>query len=176
LAEYLSWTIVLFHIAAVCFLLIPVRPPWMEPDIVRVLDTRNFYAGQTSIDTNPYAAVPSLHAALPALTAIYFFLRGGKRLRFYAWLAAMYTAAVSFAIVYMGEHWVVDVLAGYGVAGLTAVIFTSSRSKRVAAAMPGDPVGRLMRLNESLTRMGADTPDPEPLALPAEPHPVRRAA
>jgi membrane-associated phospholipid phosphatase len=176
LVAYLAWTIVLFHLAALVFLLLPVRPPWMEPDIVRVLDVRNFYAGQTSIDNNPYAAIPSLHAALPALTAMYFFLRGGKKLRFYAWLAAVYTAAVSFAIVYMGEHWVIDVLAGYAIAGVTAVIVTGAWSARMAAAIPGDPVGRLVRLNDAMTRNGPEVPDPQPLVLPADPHPERRAA
>lgn len=176
LAAYLAWTIVLFHLAALIFLLVPVRPPWMEPGIVRVLDARNFYGGQTSIDNNPYAAIPSLHAALPALTAMYLFLKGGKRLRFYAWLAAIYTAAVSFAIVYLGEHWVVDVLAGYAVAGVTAVIFTGSWSKRMAAAVPGDPVGRLERLNATLTRNGPGIPVLKPQEPPSEAPPERRAA
>jgi membrane-associated phospholipid phosphatase len=176
LLAYLGWTIALFHLAALIFLLMPVRPPWMEPDIVRVLDARNFYGGQTSIDNNPYAAIPSLHAALPALTAMYFFLNGSERLRFYAWLATIYTAAVSFAIVYLGEHWVVDVLAGYAVAGVTAVIFTSTWSKRMAAAIPGDPVGRLQRLNAVLTRSGPAIPGPKPVAIPADFPPERRAA
>jgi hypothetical protein len=175
LIEYLAWTVVLFHLAAVLFLIMPVSPPWMEGDVVRILEARNFYEGQTSIDNNPYAALPSLHAALPVLTALFLFTRGGRGLRFYAWLATVYSGAVSFAIIYMGEHWVIDVLAGYAVAGLTAGLFLSGRTMRWAANLPGDPVGRLARVNEKLVGTAGGSPV-EALPEPAEPLPDRLAA
>jgi hypothetical protein len=61
---------------------------------------------------NPVAAVPSLHAALPlTLTLVLWRLRP-------AWspLAMLYTLLMAPSLVYLGEHYAVDVLAGWGVA------------------------------------------------------------
>jgi membrane-associated phospholipid phosphatase len=147
LAEFLGWTLVLFHLSALVFLVFPVRPPWMEPGIERVLLVRNF-GHYAEIDNNPAAAFPSLHAGLPALVAIFYFTRCRRRLRFYGWLAVGFTAVISLAIVYMGEHWVLDVLGGYLVAGLTAWLCTNSKVRGAVRAIPGDPLGLMIRFNQ----------------------------
>lgn len=171
--EFTVWMTALTYIAAIFFLLLPVRPPWMEPGIERVLMVRN-YGDYVDIDNNPAAAFPSLHAALPAMVAMFFFIRCDPKLRFYGWLAVAFTLTVSASIVYMGEHWVIDVVAGYGVAGLTALAFTASLPRRLARSIPGDPVGRLVRFNDSLTLGQAQ--DPPEAIQPAEPEVARRAA
>ncbi|MGE3075448.1 MAG: phosphatase PAP2 family protein [Dehalococcoidia bacterium] len=172
LLEFFTWMNVLIYLCAFSFALFPVRPPWMEDGMVRVLQVR--HADYISLDNNPMAAFPSLHAALPCAVAIFFFVRCDARLRFYAWLAAVYTVMVSFAIVYMGEHWVLDVAGGYLAAGLTAWLCRGTFWQKVWRTIPGDPVGRLAQLNEKFT---LPSPSVEPQPLPQrQPETVPEAA
>ena len=62
---------------------------------------------------NTVAAVPSLHAAYPGMLLL-FFWSAGWRVR--AGLA-VYTLAMAYALVYGGEHFVADILAGWALAG-----------------------------------------------------------
>jgi membrane-associated phospholipid phosphatase len=55
------------------------------------------------------AAMPSLHAGMTVLIALYAIQRLRSRGR---WLLLAYPVAMSTALVYYGEHYVVDVLAG----------------------------------------------------------------
>ena len=66
------------------------------------------YSNVYSISSNDVAAFPSLHAAYPFL-AFLFARRAFPRA---GWLMLAYTACVWFAIVYLGEHWVVDIVGG----------------------------------------------------------------
>ncbi|XRQ05685.1 phosphatase PAP2 family protein [Actinomadura welshii] len=111
--------------ALVVFVLVPAAPPWMAArlDVIgpvqrtagrgwsllgldvaqRVVET-----GQASV--NLVAAMPSLHAAHAALVAALFW-------RARAWpgrLALLaYPVSMGFVLVVTGEHYVVDVLAGF---------------------------------------------------------------
>ena len=67
---------------------------------------------------NPVAAMPSLHAGITFLVAFY----GIQRLRTrWRWLLALYPLAMSTALVYNAEHYVIDILAGALLAGLVLV-------------------------------------------------------
>ncbi|MGA8988738.1 phosphatase PAP2 family protein [Aeromicrobium sp.] len=59
---------------------------------------------------NPVAAMPSLHGGLAMLIAAY----GISRLRSpWRWLLAIYPLVMGLALVYDGEHYVIDILAGW---------------------------------------------------------------
>jgi membrane-associated phospholipid phosphatase len=58
---------------------------------------------------NPVAAMPSLHAGFPFLVFLVL-TRVWPR---WGWMSIVYPLAMSFAVVYMGEHYVIDVLAGF---------------------------------------------------------------
>ena len=58
---------------------------------------------------NMVAAMPSLHAAYPA-TLLLFFWNDGKWWRI---VLGAYTLAMGFALVYGGEHYLVDILVGW---------------------------------------------------------------
>ena len=89
------------------FFLFPTEPPWMTTDVVRLLDIR---AGEVlSIDTNPVAALPSLHVALPSAIAMWLWQ---VRMNRWAVVITVYAALTAFEVVYLGEHYVVDVVAG----------------------------------------------------------------
>lgn len=162
LAEFITWTIVVIYIGAFCFVALPVRPPWMEEGIVRVLAVRS-PADYTVVDNNPYAAFPSLHAGLSMTIALFLLLRC-ERVRFFGWIALALSIGISASVVYMGEHWLLDVLAGWGVAALTAWICMSRKMRSLYARIPGDPVGRIARKNAAIYSRRAE---PLPLSLPA---------
>jgi len=112
--------------AVAVFCLAPTAPPWMASDsgnigpITRLVDRGTNYVGMhwaTSLlhkgqDTfNGVAAVPSLHAAYPALIALFFW--PVVRNRWLRGLLLAYPIMMLFSIVYLGEHYVVDALAAY---------------------------------------------------------------
>jgi membrane-associated phospholipid phosphatase len=110
--------------AFVFYLLLPVAPPWKAlPTVVKIIDhTLPSFTDIPGIPVpatvyhwltpNQYAAMPSLHAAYPLLGALFTLRLWGRR----AWPALVYTACVWLSIVYLGEHYVVDIIG--------AVIFT----------------------------------------------------
>jgi len=134
--DFVGALILLSMAGFVTYLLVPVAPPWYAADAVRsdpycggacvesVMHLRQTgYEGLTSlfgiqnylysynaysIGSNEVAAFPSLHAAYPFL-AFLFARRAFGRV---GWLMLAYTACVWFAIVYLGEHWVVDIIGG----------------------------------------------------------------
>jgi hypothetical protein len=127
--DYVAALILLSMAAFVTFLLLPVAPPWWAAQngyVTGVLHLRDtgfdglvslFGFGKNnylytyslySISSNDVAAFPSLHAAYPFL-AFLFARRAFGRV---GWLMAAYTACVWFSIVYLGEHWVVDIIGG----------------------------------------------------------------
>ena len=93
-----------------------------------------FEKGQTY--ANNVAAMPSLHAGYSLLIVLYLW-----RLvpRWWRPLLALYPPAMAFSLVYTGEHYVVDCLAGwaYAVATFVAVnLVFEYRARRVTALEP----------------------------------------
>jgi membrane-associated phospholipid phosphatase len=65
------------------------------------------------VDGNPYAAIPSLHAGYSVLVFLFLLtLAWNTRWRWLAMLGVLYPLAQSFAVVYTGNHYVVDLLIG----------------------------------------------------------------
>jgi len=106
--------------AFVFYLLLPVAPPWkVLPSVVKIIDhTLPSFTDIPGIPVpatvyhwltpNQYAAMPSLHAAYPLLGTLFALRLWGRR----AWPALVYTACVWLSIVYLGEHYVVDIIGG----------------------------------------------------------------
>ncbi len=125
--DYVAALIVLSMVAFVTFLLLPVAPPWwaaqhgFASNVLHLRDTgfsglahffgfgNYFYSYSVySISSDDVAAFPSLHAAYPFLAFLFARRAFGKA----GWLMLAYTACVWFAIVYLGEHWVFDIVGG----------------------------------------------------------------
>jgi membrane-associated phospholipid phosphatase len=124
----------LIFVGVSIYALVPTVPPWMAASQFGLMPalTRfnailfNFAIPDLSsgFDTNPIAAMPSLHAGFPILCSLLLW-------RLYRWKAApfyVYTLAVLFAIVYSGDHYVTDILAG----AILAVAFYVVAVKRLA--------------------------------------------
>ena len=105
--------------------LVPTAPPWMAAeegltaapvhrvveDIVEGVNGSAYERGEQIAGSNRVAAMPSLHTAVTVVLAITM-IRGRRSLRP---LGIAYVTAMGFALVYLGEHYVVDVLAGIAV-------------------------------------------------------------
>ncbi|MDN5852986.1 MAG: phosphatase PAP2 family protein [Actinomycetia bacterium] len=114
--------------ALVVYIAYPMAPPWMASedgflpsDIDRLtgrgwseIGMGGFHLALANIG-NPVAAMPSLHAGLATLVALYGVLRLRSAWR---WALLLYPAAMSFMLVYYAEHYVLDILAGYLLAGV----------------------------------------------------------
>lgn len=113
--------------ALVVYILYPMAPPWMASrdgymgEVARITSRGWADLGLGRFDLvlqgvgNPVAAMPSLHAGIAFLVAGYGILRLRTRWR---WLLAAYPLAMSLALVYFAEHYVIDVVAGAVLAGL----------------------------------------------------------
>jgi hypothetical protein len=139
----------------ITFVLAPTAPPWLAEQAGYVTGVHhilkqslydlhftslaNLIGDKESYDTT--AAVPSLHAAFPLvclLTAWRFGLPRWIRLAL-----AVNVLGVSFAIVYTGDHYVVDALAGfvYAVAAFLIVgrLLRAGERESGAAESPATP-------------------------------------
>ncbi|HLJ67897.1 MAG TPA: phosphatase PAP2 family protein [Chloroflexota bacterium] len=125
--QFAACVLVLLVSGFVTFILFPAIPPWLAAlrygKVVGVVNqfgpvlrahplpfhgTPIFYVFKLSGD--PIAAFPSEHAAFPLLELLAFRLCAP---RWVAAILACWVAWVLFTVVYLGEHWVTDAIAGY---------------------------------------------------------------
>jgi membrane-associated phospholipid phosphatase len=121
--EYAVAFLVLSYAGLITFILYPAMPPWMAsdfgyiPPIKQTLGTIMSHFPVTSVSfptlysfvgSDPVAAIPSLHAAFPLL--ILFFLI--KKFKWVGLIFVPYVLWVWFAVIYLGEHYFIDILIG----------------------------------------------------------------
>ncbi len=112
--SFLGWT------------LYPAAPPWWATHFnylvgnLTVANYSNMSVNFLLSSPDPVAAIPSLHAAYPAYMALFMIHIWGKK----AWPIILFPLSIGFAAVYLGHHYVVDILAGYLVAFLAFMIVT----------------------------------------------------
>lgn len=101
--------------ALITFLVYPSAPPWFGVNAERILFHLDgvvgvpFYATiYAFFEPNPFAALPSLHAAYPWLISLFAI----KIKRIKALPVLIFSFGVWFSAVYMGEHYVIDLVAG----------------------------------------------------------------
>lgn len=143
--------------ALTTYALFPAVPPWLAsrttdllPYVERVTPRTLSVSGIPTIHNavqrgeawaNPVAAVPSLHSAVPMLVLLLSWPYCRRRGRA---LLVLYVVAMTFTLVYGGEHYVSDVLAGwlYGLAAvLAARLVLARRSSPAAVAGDADRTG-----------------------------------
>lgn len=120
---YAVSTAITFALGLLGFLLLPTAPPWMAaPDeITRVTHhllatttdlSLHDGAGGFTFEPNHLAAMPSVHVAATVLV----FLAVRRFGPVANWIGAVYAVAMSVAVVYLGEHYILDAVAGWGIA------------------------------------------------------------
>ena len=132
--EFLRWIrryVTISYLALAGYILYPMAPPWLAardgflPPVARIsgrglthlgLERTTMVLGSLP---NRVAAMPSLHCGFTFLIAFY----GIARLKgWWRWLLLLYPAAMTFTLVYSGEHYLIDTLMGGVVAALAMVI------------------------------------------------------
>jgi PAP2 superfamily len=120
--QYAGALLALSYAGFLTYMLFPAAPPWMASDLhltapIAKLSTLVWWGwGVHNIPTlyahfnpNPVAAVPSLHAAYPMLDFLFVNKLFGRKISL---PFLIYPISVWVGVVYMGEHYVFDVILG----------------------------------------------------------------
>lgn len=135
------------YLGLILFFLVPTTPPWLAaragdlPATFRIMD---FVGGRVDSGTyrtfsaalgepNPVAAMPSIHMAVTF--AMYLWARDHQP-RLAPWLLG-YTAVMGLALIYLAEHYMLDLVAG--VAGAWLCHMASRQFVAVPAPEPALP-------------------------------------
>jgi membrane-associated phospholipid phosphatase len=148
-AAWVAAVLTLTTLGIVGYVLYPAAPPWLASDrgvigtVHRLSDLGWSYLHLDVVgrlvswgqgDSNPVAAMPSLHAGVALLVGLFFWPLASTRWR--AALAA-YALSMAVALVYTGEHYVVDVLVGWLVASVAFAVSTTIQRRRTRLVAAG---------------------------------------
>lgn len=116
---------VCFDLGCVVYWVLPTAPPWWAgenghmPPVRRIMVEagervwrRLWQPLYSSIGGNPFAAMPSLHFGTSVMAARVLSQVGPR----HAAVAWAYALTLGFGLVYLGEHYAVDLLAGFALA------------------------------------------------------------
>ncbi|MEX1142017.1 MAG: phosphatase PAP2 family protein [Thermoleophilaceae bacterium] len=138
-----------FDLGLVVYWTVPTAPPWYAAETGRMEPVRRIMVecGEqcwkglwrplySSLEGNPFAAMPSLHFGTSVMAAR-LLSEVGRAPGALGWSYAM---ALGFGLVYLGEHYLVDLLAGYA---LAEVVSRGAPLATPAIARAARAVGRL---------------------------------
>ena len=145
-----------YDIGCAVYFAVPTAPPWwaaeqgVEDDASEDVRRIMVDAGEQvwrraweplydSFNSNPWAAMPSLHFATSLMAAIHL----GEAGRVPGALGWGYAATLAFALVYLGEHYVTDLVAG------AALVFAVRRGEPLAEPVV-EGVNRVLRRLEQV--------------------------
>ena len=145
--RFVAALLLMSFLSFITYLFVPTEPPWyanaaevikVNNETIRKWGVAYFVSPvYTNLNPNKFAALPSLHAAFPALAAIYAW----GRYRLLSIGLIVYTGCIWLAVVYLGEHYFVDALAGLAYALVATVIVEAVARRRRPAAEPLPPTG-----------------------------------
>lgn len=140
--RFAAGMVALSFAAAAVFAVFPTAPPWAAakagllqhvvklpeasaPDVSSAGLSPHTFSVASVVPGNPYAAIPSLHAGyafLVFLTVASLLLRYGGRFRWpLVAVALAYPLLQSLAVVYTGNHYVIDIAIGFAFASAAFV-------------------------------------------------------
>lgn len=138
------------YLGLIPIFLVPTAPPWLAsergylPPITRLAPLAidqiipgSFGTGDRLAGPNPVAAMPSLHVAGICVVAFVLF---GWDAPLGTILGALYILAMGFALIYLGEHYLSDVVAGALLAG--GSWYAAHRIQRHYRGAPSKPTAR----------------------------------
>jgi hypothetical protein len=146
--RYVATVSLLAAMGFATFALFPAAPPWLasrEGELASTTRSIGPISGNVPFVSvsfeglfergaeyaNPVAAVPSLHAAYTLLAVLFLW----RLARWAKPLLAVYPVAMAFALVYTAEHYVVDILLGWGYA-LVALWLVNRVADRLPSKIP----------------------------------------
>jgi membrane-associated phospholipid phosphatase len=122
-----------FDIGCAIYIALPTAPPWWAAEHGYTgddeIDRRMVDVGEqvwgrawpalfNGVDGNPWAAMPSLHFGASVLAAM-LLSESDRRAGAVGWT---YALGLGFALVYLGEHYVIDLIAGLGLVAAVRVL------------------------------------------------------
>ncbi len=135
-----NWILIANAIGLVGYVLLPTAPPRMFPtfgfaDTLAQFGGLNHGSGLIELAANPYAAMPSLHAADALIVGISLALIARRWWAKALWL--FWPAWVWFSVMATGNHFWLDIVAGIAVALLSALIVF--RRELIGRLVPSAP-------------------------------------
>ncbi|MDQ3870724.1 MAG: phosphatase PAP2 family protein [Chloroflexota bacterium] len=136
-ARVRNWIIATNLIGLVGYILLPTAPPRMFPewgfvDTLAQSSALNHGSGLVQLASNPYAAMPSLHAADALIVG--FALAGLVRTRWLKVAWTLWPTWVWFSVMATGNHFWLDIAAGVGAAALAATLLAWHEERREQVA------------------------------------------
>jgi len=137
------------YLALFTFVALPTAPPWMAGTAENLLKTGDTMlptgfqivaAALQSGESDLVAAFPSLHAAYATLFSIFMFKLGRK----YGLASLPVAGGVYFSIIYLGQHYLVDLLGGIAYAAIStyAIQTLMNRRRNSRLELPPSTVAR----------------------------------
>jgi membrane-associated phospholipid phosphatase len=123
--RFRNWILLANVLGLIGYVALPTAPPRMFPnfgfiDTLATFGSLNHGSGFVQFAANPYAAMPSLHAADALIVGVSLALVCRHRWAKALWL--LWPAWVWFSVMATANHFWLDVLAGNAVAGLAALL------------------------------------------------------
>jgi hypothetical protein len=130
-------------IGLIGYIVMPTAPPWMFP-AEGFVDGVNHSSSLLHALANPYAAMPSLHAADALIVGVFLAVTCRSRWAKAVWV--LWPAWVWFCVMATANHYLLDVLAGIAVALLSlAVVAVAPRLvRRVRHTTDIEPIANLL--------------------------------
>ena len=134
------------YVSLLFYVLAPSAPPWYNGVVTNLLANTSTQVGSSGIlgetakigsliESDKLAAFPSLHAAYVVLFG-HFAIRLKK---IYAAVSVPIVAGVVFSTIYLGQHYVVDLIGGIAVAAACAFLTTKVVGRHQLVQMTGTP-------------------------------------
>jgi len=136
-AGFRNWLIGANLVGLLGYILMPTAPPRMFPewgfvDTLGQFSSINHDSGLIAFASNPYAAMPSLHAMDALIVGVVMFGLVRSRIAKALWLA--WPAWVAFSVISTGNHYWLDVVAGFVLAVATGLVLRRVRTLRLQRA------------------------------------------
>jgi membrane-associated phospholipid phosphatase len=186
--KYMTTMVMTSYAALITFVLFPTAPPWYQgvaADLYQstggsVLPNALSYA-ISLIESDKFAAFPSLHTAYAVIFA-YFMIKLDRRL---AYIALPITGAILFSTIYLGQHYLIDLIGG-AIYALIPCLIAERLHIRISGGgrktLPSSAVATGQSSEVAPLRsvtLGEDTPRAVPSSCPPSPDgtplPVRPA-